>query len=165
MMKPELLRLTPNPPFPNSEMPVQLYRNAVNGEDLAAEIESLFQRNGWQSTWRNGIFDYHHFHATAHEVLGCARGSVEVQLGGPNGETLTMQAGDIVVLPAGVAHNNLGHSEDYLIVGAYPPDQSADFEYGDDDRYFRALAAIEEVPLPLRDPVTGLRFDDLGVIE
>lgn len=159
MMKPELLRLTPNPPFPNSEMPVQLYRNAVNGEDLAAEIESLFQRNGWQGTWRNGIFDYHHFHATAHEVLGCARGSVDVLLGGPDGEVITLNAGDIVLLPAGTSHKNVGHSADYLIIGAYPPGQSADMEYGDEDRYDDVLASIARMPLPGRDPVTGNPFE------
>jgi uncharacterized protein YjlB len=33
---------------------------------------------------------------------------------------LTVKAGDVVVVPAGVAHCNQGQSSDLLIVGAYP---------------------------------------------
>ena len=158
MQQPELLRLYPDRPFPNNQMPVHLYRAALQGDDLASEIESLFRKNGWQDTWRNGIFDYHHFHATAHEVLGCARGSVDVLLGGPNGETVTLHAGDIAFLPAGTSHKNVGHRDDYLIIGAYPPGQSADMEYGDEDRYDDVLASIAKIPPPQRDPVTGEVF-------
>lgn len=154
----ELIHLEADRPFPNNAMPVRVYRGAVAGDDLAAEIESLFRRNGWGGTWRNGIFDYHHFHATAHEVLGCARGRVDVLLGGPNGQAVTLNAGDIAFLPAGTSHRNVGHSSDYLIIGAYPPGQSPDMEYGDDGRYDAALARIARVPLPERDPVTGNVF-------
>ena len=153
--EPELIYLKPGKPFPNNPMPVRLYRGVVQGDDLAGQIESLFASNGWSGTWRNGIFDYHHFHATAHEVLGCSRGSVDVLLGGPNGETVTLNAGDIAVLPAGTSHRNMGHSDDYQIIGAYPPGQSPDMEYGDEDRYDRAVASIANVPLPELDPVTG----------
>lgn len=160
MNEPELLHLKSNRPYPNNGMPVLIYRHVVSGENLTAEIESLFQGNGWQGTWRNGIFDYHHFHATAHEVLGCARGSVDVLLGGPDGEVVSLKAGDIVLLPAGISHKNVGHSADYLIIGAYPPGQSADMEYGDEDRYDDVLASIARVPPPERDPVTGESMHD-----
>ncbi len=155
MIEPELIHLTADRPFPNNRLPVRLYRSAVQGHDLAHEIESLFKSNGWGGTWRNGVFDFHHFHATAHEVLGCARGTVDVQLGGPNGQTVTLTAGDIVLLPAGTAHRNRGHSSDYLIIGAYPPGQSPDMEYGEAAQYQRVLGHIASVPLPERDPVTG----------
>lgn len=159
MTQPELLHLKPDNPFPNNQMPVRLYRGVVSEGDFADGIESLFRENGWQGTWRNGIMDRHHFHATAHEALGCARGSVDVLLGGPNGETVTMHAGDIALLPAGTSHKNLSHSDDYLIIGAYPPGQSPDFEYGDADRYDEVLASIGRVPPPQRDPATGDRFE------
>lgn len=154
-MKPELLTLKADKPFPNNTLPVRLYRGAVEGDDLASTIEQLFQRNGWQGTWRNGIFDYHHFHATAHEVLGCSRGWVEVLLGGPNGEVVKLTAGDIALLPAGTSHQNVGHSNDYQIIGGYPPGQSADMEYGDDDHWDDVLESISKVPLPATDPVSG----------
>ena len=76
------------------------------------------ERLGWHLA--DGIFDYHHYHATAHEVLGCAQGWVQVRLGGPNGREARLNAGDVVLLPAGTAHRNLGHSADYRIVGGIP---------------------------------------------
>lgn len=160
MPEPTLLHLDPDPPFPNTSLPVRIYAGAVSGDDLPGQIESLFAQNGWQGIWRNGIFDYHHFHATAHEALGCGRGWVKVQLGGPHGEEVELKAGDIVLLPAGVSHKNLGHSDDYLIIGCYPPGQEADMEYGDADRYDAVLALIAQVPLPDRDPVTGESLQD-----
>lgn len=158
MSEVQFLHLQPDCPFPNNSLPVRLYRGVVQGDDLAVEIESLFSSNGWRGVWRNGIFDYHHFHATAHEVLGCARGLVDVLLGGPNGETVTLKPGDIALLPAGTSHKNIGHSSDYLIIGAYPPGQSPDMEYGDEARYDRMVERIARVALPERDPVSGELF-------
>lgn len=143
--------------FPNSPLPVILYPQAVTtGQDDAARaFEERFRENNWVGTWRNGIFDYHHYHATAHEVLGCARGWVQVLLGGPQGREVRLQAGDVVLLPAGTAHRNLRHSNDYLIVGAYPPGQRPDMKYGEPEEYEAAKASIAQVPMPNQDPVLG----------
>ena len=43
--------------------------------------------------WRNGIFDFHHYHSTAHEALGIAKGEVTVVLGGPDGEEFPFASG------------------------------------------------------------------------
>ncbi|HET6307266.1 MAG TPA: cupin domain-containing protein, partial [Rhodopila sp.] len=104
--------------IPNSRLPLLVYRAAVPGD--AAGIEAVFAGNRWPPAWRNGVYPFHHFHSTAHEVLGVARGEVSVLFGGPSGQVLTVRAGDVVVVPAGVAHCNQGQSEDLLIVGAYP---------------------------------------------
>ena len=143
--------------FPNNSLPVLLYRNAIpiHGRDPAAAFEKRFESNEWEHSWRNGIFDFHHYHATAHEVLGCARGWVRVQLGGPNGREVMLRAGDVVVLPAGTAHLNLEHSDGYQIVGAYPPGQSPDMCYGKTDERPHADRQIERVELPGADPVYG----------
>ncbi len=109
--------------FPNNRLPMLVYPQAIapGADDPCTAFEERFRANGWGGTWRDGIFDYHHYHATAHEVLGCAQGWVQVRLGGPNGREARLNAGDVVLLPAGTAHRNLGHSADYRIVGAYPP--------------------------------------------
>jgi uncharacterized protein YjlB len=150
--------------FPNSPLPVVLYPQAVVPDDTdpARAFEKRFRQNGWGGTWRNGIFDYHHYHARAHEVLGCARGWVQVLLGGPNGREVRLTAGDVVLLPAGTAHRNLEHSDDYLIVGAYPPGQHPDMKYGEPEDYEAAKASIKQVTMPERDPVSGRSGGILG---
>src|SRR5262249_39160602 len=50
--------------------------------DPAAVLEDLFESNGWGDSWRNGIYDYLHYHSRIHEVLGIARGNAKVRLGG-----------------------------------------------------------------------------------
>jgi uncharacterized protein YjlB len=153
----ETLRLVDDGVFPNNDLPVLIYRGTIapDPNDPAATIDERFQRNGWTGTWRNGIFDVHHYHATAHEALGCARGWVRVLLGGPHGEEVDMYAGDVALLPAGTAHRNLGHSDDYLIVGAYPLGQSPDMCYGTPADHDAAKRSIIKVPLPETDPVHG----------
>jgi len=101
------------------------------------------------------IFGYHHFHSTAHEVLGIARGEVRVAFGGPSGQELTVQAGDAVVIPAGVAHRNMGQSADLLVVGAYPGGSDYDIRRGDPAEHAAAVRAIAAVPRPRHDPVLG----------
>ncbi len=47
----------------------------------AAAFEDRFNQNRWNTRWRDGIYSYHYFHSTAHEVLGIARGKARVQSG------------------------------------------------------------------------------------
>src|SRR5215211_2153180 len=65
----------------NAELPFVFYRSPVRltaGFDPAALFEELFARNGWADSWRNGIYDYVHYHSRIHEVLGVARGRARV---------------------------------------------------------------------------------------
>jgi uncharacterized protein YjlB len=139
--------------FPNSALPLLVYRATLPKNPTA--IERAFRANGWSNAWRDGIFAYHHFHSIAHEVLGIAAGEVQVALGGPSGQTVSVRAGDVVVIPAGVAHRNMGQSGDLLVVGAYPGSADYDIRRGDPAEHAAAVRAIDAVPLPDCDPVSG----------
>jgi uncharacterized protein YjlB len=164
-MAPEEHRFTDDGRIPNnSELPLLLYRRvaALPADDPAHGFEVLFRRHGWGGSWRNGIYGYHHFHSTAHEVLGIARGTVQVKLGGEHGITADLGPGDVVVIPAGVGHKNEGASGDLLVVGAYPRGQEPDLLRGAPGDRPRALRNIAAVPLPGSDPVLGASGPLLG---
>jgi uncharacterized protein YjlB len=140
--------------IPNSRLPLLVYQGAVPPD--ATAIERLFAHHHWPPAWRNGVHPFHHFHSRAHEVLGVARGSVSVLFGGPNGQVLTVKAGDVVVIPAGVGHYNQGQSDDLLIVGAYPDNGPApDTRRGLPAEHGEVVKAVAVVPMPVADPVTG----------
>lgn len=153
MPAPETFVFADDGRIPNSRLPLLLYRQTLPAEPLA--MERTFLRNGWSNGWRDGIFDYHHFHSIAHEVLGIAKGEAHVAFGGPRGRVLSVTAGDVVVIPAGVGHCNQGQSPDLLVIGAYPGGASYDICRGDPADHARALAAISRVGLPERDPLAG----------
>lgn len=140
--------------IPNSGLPLLVYRDAVPADPAA--IERLFAANHWPAAWRDGVHPFHHFHSSAHEALGVARGEASVLFGGPNGKVLTLRAGDVVVVPAGVGHCNQGQSADLLIVGAYPRNaRRPDLRRGQPAEHDAAVSAIADVPLPPADPVQG----------
>jgi uncharacterized protein YjlB len=120
-------------------------------------IETLFAANHWGGAWRNGVYGFHHYHSTAHEVLGVYAGTARVQFGGDEGIALEVNPGDVVIVPAGVAHKNLGSSPGFRTVGAYPLVQRPDMNYGKPTERPRAGRNISGVRLPQADPVYGAR--------
>ena len=145
---------TPN----NPALPLLVYRGAValaDAADPAALFEDAFGKHGWGRSWRNGIYDFLHFHTATHEVLGIASGRARVQFGGAQGCTLDVAAGDVVVLPAGTGHRRIEASCDLLVVGAYPDNAGFDQKRPGQIDHARAVAAIAVVPLPEMDPVYG----------
>jgi uncharacterized protein YjlB len=154
-VKPEIHRFDDDGGIPNSRLPVLVYSGPVESDAGPAAFETLFAEHGWLGAWRDGIFPFHHFHSTAHEVLGIAAGTAEVLLGGPSGRRFRLAAGDVVVLPAGTGHCNTGSSDDLLVVGAYPNGMDWDLRRGDPAEHSEVLANIARVPLPDQDPVGG----------
>jgi uncharacterized protein YjlB len=139
----------------NGRLPLLVYQGALALPERhpAAAIEALLRSNHWGASWRNGVYSFHHYHSTAHEVLGVYQGTATVQFGGKEGVVLPVQPGDVVLIPAGVAHKNLGSSPDFCCVGAYPQGQAPDMNYGQPGERPGADERIARVPLPEADPV------------
>jgi uncharacterized protein YjlB len=155
---PQLFRFRDDGETPNNRLPLVVYRSALRLDeayDPAAVFEATFARHGWREAWRDGIYDFLHFHSATHEVLGFARGRVTIEFGGRRGRTLTLNAGDVAVLPAGIGHRRVASSDDLLVVGAYPASGRYDEPRPDEIDYADALISIAKVKLPRQDPIYG----------
>lgn len=155
-MKPETHYFQADEHIPNNpDLPVLIYRHAAESSDLALYFEEMLARHGWGGLWRDGVYDYTHFHSKSHEVLCIAAGHARLQIGGEHGGDFDVSTGDLIVLPAGTGHRQLSASHDFLVVGAYPKGQE-DYDIlcsvKDDPK---AVERIAELPLPGKDPLTG----------
>jgi uncharacterized protein YjlB len=145
--------------FPNSSLPVLVYKNVLDFPLIfeATYIIHLFEKNHWSNCWKGGIFTYQHYHSNTHEALGIYKGKTTLLLGGDKGLSVTVEKGDVVIIPAGVAHKNLGKEHDVSCVGAYPGGTKYDLCTGQKEERPLADTKIALVPLPDRDPVLGLK--------
>ncbi|MEO6454326.1 MAG: cupin domain-containing protein [Ginsengibacter sp.] len=157
--KPEVIRhiLKDDGQFPNSGLFLLIYKEAIKLPDNDSSIfKKIFKNNNWENSWLNGIYDYHHYHSITHEVLGIYKGSANVQFGGPNGIAENVSKGDVIIIPAGVAHKCNSASEDFKCIGAYPDGMDYDIKKGEPSDRPKADENIENVKLPETDPVYGL---------
>jgi uncharacterized protein YjlB len=148
-MKLETWVAPPGDVIPNHpSFPVLIYRDVA-----APDVRALFHEHGWGGSWVNGVFEFHHFHSTSHEVLGVLAGEATLELGGPQGESFEVRAGDVLVLPAGTGHKRATARSGFTVCGAYPAGQEDyDLLREADDA---ARERIRSVPLPEQDPVGG----------
>ncbi|MBD1381098.1 cupin domain-containing protein [Metabacillus arenae] len=137
----------------NSKLSVLLYPGVF--KDQPNDIEEIFNKNNWLNSWTNGVFNYHHYHSNAHEVLGVMKGSATIQLGGEQGKEVIVAEGDVLVLPAGTGHKKIKSSPDFRVVGAYPNGMSHNMKTGEQSERPVVFEEISQVPLPERDPVYG----------
>jgi uncharacterized protein YjlB len=144
--------------FPNNaKLPLLIYKGVLHlhPNDEPESVIELFKRNNWTNSWKDGIFHYHHYHSNAHEVLGIFCGKADVQLGGPEGVIAELVRGDVIVIPAGVAHKCIAASRDFLCVGAYYAGRDYDIKYGKPEERPQADENIARVPTPVEDPLLG----------
>jgi uncharacterized protein YjlB len=157
VLQPEQFRFKDDGAFPNSELPLLVYRHALtgDGQDPASVLEERLAENDWCNSWRNGVYPFAHYHSTTHEVLGVFRGSATLRVGGEHGKNVDLHAGDVIVIPAGVAHQKIGGSEDFAVVGAYPDGRDWDLLRGQPDERPKADQKIAALPIPDKDPIYG----------
>jgi len=153
--QPETIHLQANGWMPNNpKLPVLFYKAALDTKGGAAsKCEALFTRNGWPPQWRNGVYTFHHYHSTTHEVLGFTRGEARLVLGGEGGREFHIRAGDVLLLPTGTGHCELTCSPDFQVIGAYPPGCHWDICRAAPDT--AALERMATMALPASDPVHG----------
>src|SRR5215210_4643668 len=141
----------------NPTLPLLVYLQVLAKPDLdPSRCKELLAENGWGGAWVDGVFPYHHYHSNAHEVLCVIGGSASIAFGGPEGETVEIEAGDVVVIPAGVGHCNKGSNSGFSVVGAYPQGQeNYDLRTGEEDERPGVLENISNVAPPGSDPLFG----------
>ncbi|KAK7739621.1 hypothetical protein SLS62_011239 [Diatrype stigma] len=123
--------LSPTDRIPNSPRPLLHYkdvlaRGAATGPAAhcdPAEVWDLFQANGWRVEWifRYGPTQLSHYHSRAHECMAVLSGTATIRFGVADtsddlaentyggaredgGIEVEAEAGDVFVIPAGVAH-------------------------------------------------------------
>lgn len=157
MSKPEIYFFKDDGRIPNSKFPVVIYKDvtASRGSDGAKWFEKKLAENNWRNSWRDGVFPFHHYHSITHEVLAVYQGNALLKLGGESGKQIAVQAGDIVIIPAGVGHKCDKRSPDFGVVGAYPNGMKYDMNYGRPGERPAADKNIAKVPMPDTDPLYG----------
>jgi uncharacterized protein YjlB len=143
--------------FPNSPVPLLFYQRAITTDDKdpASIFEERFAENDWSNSWRDGVYSFPHYHSTSHEALGVYSGAATVRLGGEHGKNIDVQAGDVIIIPAGVAHQNVGASGDFGIVGAYSGGRPWDLLRGLPGERPKADQNIAALPMPENDLIYG----------
>ncbi|KAI7338215.1 hypothetical protein KC354_g17518 [Hortaea werneckii] len=150
--------LTPNTTLHNR--PLLIYRAAFPPPlATASAIESHFTSVGVVTPqWRYTMYSTSHFHSTSHEVLGIAHGRARLCFGHDENEGRVVEEvrkGDVVVVPAGVAHRLMEDVEGgFSMVGSYPKGCNWDMCYGQAGEEAK-IEKIKDIPWFTRDPVYG----------
>jgi uncharacterized protein YjlB len=145
--------------FPNNTLPLIMYKKAflvpLQKNVAADNIQKIFIKNKWGNSWRNGIYDFHHYHSNTHECIAVAYGNAKVIFGGPGKRSLLIKQGDVVIIPGGVGHKCLTASKDFLCIGGYPGGKEYDIKLGTKEEKAKATERIKKLSIPSRDPVFG----------
>ncbi len=157
IVRPEEFTFEDDGVYPGSILPLLLYRAVIGkeAEDRASILERGFAQNGWCNSWRNGVYSFAHYHSTSHEALGVFHGSAKLRLGGEHGQTVEIRAGDVILIPAGVAHQSIGATPDFSVVGAYPDGRHWDLLRGLPGERPKSDRTIASLPIPDYDPIYG----------
>jgi len=145
--------------FPNSQLPVLMYRQAIQLPKwfAASKVKKLLQSNGWSNNWKQGIYTFSHYHSITHEIVVVCKGELHLLIGGTHGKIFTLHKGDAIAIPAGIAHKNVGKENDATCVGGYPEGRNFDINKGLPGERPTTDYNIQRVPIPATDPFTGTK--------
>lgn len=117
--------LIPNSPYPLLHYPGLLSSQISNAssQPVAPQVNSIFMSNGWRTHWifRYGQTQSSHYHSGTHECMAVLSGTATIRFGVADtdsdldvstygdgkesgGIELEARAGDVFLLPAGLAH-------------------------------------------------------------
>ncbi|KAH7316497.1 RmlC-like cupin domain-containing protein [Stachybotrys elegans] len=108
--------------------------------------------------WRYTMYDMSHYHSTTHEVLCVSHGRARLCFGGednPERVESVVCTGDVIIVPAGVAHCLLEDIDGaFEMVGSYPPGKAWDMCYGrpGEEGAYENIAALAWFD---KDPIYG----------
>ncbi|KAH7904530.1 RmlC-like cupin domain-containing protein [Hygrophoropsis aurantiaca] len=104
------------------------------------------------------MYSTSHFHSTTHEVLCISSGRARLCFGGednPEKVEIEVAKGDVIVVPAGVAHRLLQDLDGgFEMVGSYPKGRNWDMCYGREDEGSK-IEEIKNLPWFGKDPIYG----------
>src|SRR5881227_1242022 len=101
LVQPEQFRFKDDGIFPNSVLPLLVYRHALtaDGHDPASLLEERFADNDWCNSWRNGVYSFAHYHSTTHEILGVYDGTAKLRPRPEHAHTLPIRPGAPILIP------------------------------------------------------------------
>ncbi|CAL8584681.1 hypothetical protein XPA_010267 [Xanthoria parietina] len=148
--------------IPNTSIqgkPLLIYHGAFRAGAGASRIASHLRSVGVvDPQWRYTMYSTSHFHSNTQEVLSVASGKAKLCFGGeenPHRVEAVMEQGDVMVVPAGVAHRLLEDMDGgFTMVGSYPKGSSWDMCYGKEGEDEK-VKAIEHLGWFDRDPIYG----------
>ena len=148
--------------IPNTSIqkkPLLIYHSAFHTSASASAIESHLSAVGAVSPqWRYTMYSQSHFHSTSHEVLCVASGKARLCFGGegnPENVETVVEKGDVMVVPAGVAHRLLQDIDGgFNMVGSYPTGRNWDMCYGREGEEEK-VKGIGSLGWFERDPIYG----------
>ncbi|TDZ67852.1 Uncharacterized protein CTRI78_v002635 [Colletotrichum trifolii] len=148
--------LLPNTSIQNK--PLFIYHSAFPSASASAIESHLSSVGVVEPRWRYTMYSTSHFHSTTHELLCISNGRARLCFGGEENKGRVepvVEKGDVVVVPAGVAHRlleDLGGG--FEMVGSYPKGRQWDMCYGKKGEEAK-VEGIGELGWFAKDPVYG----------
>ncbi|KAF3041916.1 hypothetical protein E8E12_007106 [Didymella heteroderae] len=138
--------------------PLLIYHSCFPSSTAASSLESHLPTNGISPQWRYTMYTTSHYHSTTHEILCIIRGRAILLFGGeqnPGRVEQEVKVGDVVVVPAGVAHRLLEDMDGgFEMLGSYPKGCNWDMCYGEKGEEDKANS-ISSVAWLDKDPLYG----------